>query len=244
MNFSKLISVMLSCILLASCGTKDADVFVIGTSADNPPYEFSQEGKLVGFDIDFAEALAAKMSKKIEIKNIDFNGLIPALASSRIDAVISGISMTEERKQKVDFSNTYSESRIAVVSKRISAIDSPSTLKDKRVGAQLGSTWETIIQKVLENVESVSYMTMTNNLALIEELKNDRIQAVVVEKKQAEKFLEQYPEFSMFLLDEAHISNFSVALQKNSKYLEAVNKAIDELRAEGVIEKLQSKWIK
>jgi ABC-type amino acid transport substrate-binding protein len=244
MSFSKLLSILLSCLLLTSCGTKDAEVFVVGTSADNPPYEFSSEGKVIGFDIDFAEALAARIGKKIEIKNMDFNGLVPALASGHLDAIISGISVTEERKEKLDFSNTYSESRIAVISKKISAIESIDTLKDKRVGAQLGTTWEAIIKKLLANVESVSYMTMTNNLALVEELKNDRIHAVVLEKKQAEKFLEQYPEFGMFLVDEAHVSNFAVALQKNSKYLEVVNKAIQELKSEGVIESLQSKWLK
>ncbi len=235
----------MSLFLITSCGTKDIDVFVVGTSADNPPYEFSQEGKLVGFDIDFADALATKMGKRLEIRNMDFNGLIPALTSSHIDAVIAGISMTEERKEKIDFSNTYSESRIAVISKKISSIESLEALKEKRVGAQLGSTWEIVIKKVLASFEdSVSYVTMTNNLALIEELKNDRIHAVVLEKKQAEKFLEQYPEFSMMLIDEVHISNFAVALQKNSKHLDAVNNAIEALRRDGVIEALQIKWLK
>ena len=231
-------------LLLCSCNNKDNNnLFIIGTSADNPPYEFLDQGKVTGFDIEFAEFLSKKMKKNIEIRNMDFPGLIPALIAGHLDAVIAGLSETDERKQSVDFSNQYSESRIAVIYKKISGITNIESLKDKRIGSQLGTTWEVTIKKILEKFESAHYVSMTNNLALVEELKNDRIHAVVLEKKQAERFLNQYPEFDMMLLDAINISNFAIALQKNSKYLEDINKAIEELKADGTIEALQNKWL-
>ena len=235
---------LLASMLLVSCSSDNSDKFVIATSPDNPPYEFFKSGKVVGFDIDLAEALAKKMDKELDLKNMDFSGLIPALSSGRVDAVIAAISATESRKKHVDFSDVYNESRVAILSKKISLIKDMKSLEGKRVGVQLGTSWEQILRQEIKKQPSINMVNMTNNLSLIEELKNNRVSAVVLEKKQAEKFSEQYPEFSFFLMDDSNISKFVVVLQKDSKHREKINKAIESLRADGTLEILERKWLR
>ena len=235
---------LLFSILLASCSSDNSDKFVVATSPDNPPYEFFKSGQVVGFDIDFAEALAKKMGKELDLKNMDFNGLIPALSSGRIDAVISAVSETEKRKEHVDFSDVYNESLVAILFKKISLITDIKSLEGKRVGVQLGTSWEQILRQEIKKNPSITMLNMTNNLSLIEELKNNRISAVVLEKKQAEKFAEQYPEFSFFLMDDSNISKFAVVLQKGSKHRKKINEAIESLRADGTLEILERKWLR
>src|SRR5689334_958577 len=116
MNLFKIVVSILITTVLTACGNSSKeDALVVGTSADNPPYEFMEKDKIVGFDIDLIEAIAQELGKEIVVKNMEFSALVPALTSNHIDLAIAGISANEVRGEAVDFSDTYTSSVISMI---------------------------------------------------------------------------------------------------------------------------------
>ncbi|MDK2806676.1 MAG: arginine/lysine/histidine transporter system substrate-binding protein, partial [Thermoanaerobacterium sp.] len=150
--------VMLS-IILSGCSkqstlsrVKKSGVIVMGTSADFQPFEFHKlvNGKdtIMGFDVDLANAIAKKLGVKLEIKDIDFTGLIPALQSGQIDMAIAGMNATPDRKKNVDFSDEYYNSEQVLVVKSSSSINNLKDLNGKTVAVQLGTTSDDAAKKI------------------------------------------------------------------------------------------------
>ena len=130
---------------------KDKGKIVLGVSPDYPPYEFltTENGnkKVVGADIYLAEQVAKKLGVQVEIQQMAFDSLIAALNANKVDMVISGVNPTEERKKAVDFSDVYYTSKgIFVVNKDSEEIKSVADLKNKKIGVQKGSTYETMLK--------------------------------------------------------------------------------------------------
>ena len=117
-KFKILLSIILSTILVSFGDSRDDDTWVVGTSADNPLYEFMQDGEIVGFDIDLMVAIGQHLGKNIEFRNMEFHGLLAALSSNNVDMVIAGMSVTPERQKRVTFSVPYTDARIAVLFRR------------------------------------------------------------------------------------------------------------------------------
>ncbi len=109
----------------------------MGTSADYPPFESKDGDKIVGFDVDLANALAKKTGHEIEVKDMDFNGLVTALKTNKVDIVLSGMTPTPKRKKQVDFSNVYYTAHNMIVTKKSSGIKSLDDLKGKRSACSL-----------------------------------------------------------------------------------------------------------
>lgn len=232
---------LLSTILvLSACGSKkEDDNWIVATSADNPPYEYMERGQIKGFDIDLIKEIGKRFDKNIIFKNTDFHGLLAALGSNNVDLVIAGMTPTEERTNKVDFSEPYIETKIAFLVKKDDNISSLVDLKGKKIGSQLGTIWSNIANDL-----SVEYhfknKTLANNLILVEELKLGRIDAVIMEQVQVRRLMNKSDIFSTFEID--NISRFAIALPKNSPLKEQINKAILEMEADGTMKKLQEKW--
>ena len=134
---------------------KDKNKIVLGVSPDYPPYEFltTENGnkKVVGADIYLAEQVAKKLGVQVEIQEMAFDSLIAALNANKVDMVISGVNPTEERKKAVDFSDVYYTSKgIFVVNKDSQEIKSVADLKNKKIGVQKGSTYETYAKEQLK----------------------------------------------------------------------------------------------
>ena len=105
MNIIKFVSLVTLLFFMSSCFEKqDQDLWIVATSPDNPPYEHIKDGEIEGFDIDLMIAIGQHLGKNIEFKNMEFHGLIAALATRNVDMVIAGMSITPERLSKVDFS--------------------------------------------------------------------------------------------------------------------------------------------
>src|SRR5689334_7915697 len=117
-SFSALGSFILLTLQGCNVGPKsDQKILKLGVSADYPPFEFKQNGRIVGFDVDLAEELAKELGYTVEIQDMDFSALIPSLKTGRVDFVMSGISVNEERKKNVRFGDPYYSGKFAVVSK-------------------------------------------------------------------------------------------------------------------------------
>lgn len=216
----------------------DNNLLLVSTSADNPPFEFVKNGKIEGFDIDLINFISKKLNKKVEIRNMDFFGLIPALTTKKTDIVIAALSKTENRAKQVDFSIPYFKASTALLTKNDSNIKSKKDLKGKKIGVQLGSTWEKIA-KELEAEFSMEIKILTNNNTLFEELKNNNIDVMIMEEYQVQEFINKNPNFNLIELPD-YTSEFVIAFPKDSPLVEEINRIIQE--SLGEIKQIEKNW--
>lgn len=239
-KFKILLAALLSSILVTGCSDNKENVLLVATSADNPPYEHMREGEIVGFDVDLIHAIAKELGREVEFKNTEFNGIIASLASGNVDMAIAAMSVTDKRKEKVDFSIPYTNANIAVLFRKESNLKSEQDLtKGMMVGSQLGTIWS-LISYEMSMKNGFNTQALANNLMLVEELKNGRIDAVIMEEFQVKKFTEKYSELASFSTRQE--SAFAIALPKGSKLTNSVNNAIETLQKNGTINELAKKW--
>ncbi|MFY9589413.1 substrate-binding periplasmic protein [Rickettsia endosymbiont of Halotydeus destructor] len=238
----KLLKIFLLSLLLISCDKKAAESnIIVGTSADNPPYEFIQNGEIVGIDIDIINAIGERLNKKVVIKNFDFNGLLAALVSQNVDVVIAALSATPEREEYISFSGNYGESKLSMLYRVDDNIQTIDDLNDKIVGAQLGSSWEKTAQELAQKI-NIKINSLSNNLMLVEELKSKVIDVVILEEFQSIKFKENNQNLASCNL-EGFSSKFAIAMSKNSGLVKEVNEAINSLKKDGTLNKIMKKWL-
>lgn len=242
----KLITIVRFVFLFIFCVACDNQVktesLTVGVSADNPPYEFMQNGQIVGFDIDLINAMGERLGKKIVIKNFDFSGLLAALVSKNIDIAISGLTVTEEREKHVSFSIPYMTTKVSILYRLEDNLRGIDDLQNKVIGVQLGTTWGIIANDLSKKI-NIKISHLSNNLMLVEELRAKVIDAIILEELQSQKFIENNQGLASFLLKEFS-SEFAVAMAKNSELIKEINKVIKDLEEEGELERLEKKWFK
>lgn len=165
----------------------------MGTSADYPPFEYVDSAKgeeIIGFDVDLAKAIGEKLGYEIQVKDMDFNGLIPALETSQVDFVLAGMTPTDERKENVDFSDVYYTASHMIVSKKDSGIESLEDLNGKTLGVQLASIQADKAEEISETVD----MTVENRNRipeLVQEIMAGRFDATMIEDTVAKGYFEK-----------------------------------------------------
>lgn len=224
---------------------QDPNLISMGTSADMPPFEYYQAGsttpEIIGFDIEVASLIAQKLGRTLEIKDMDFSGLIPALKSKRVQMVLASITPTAERRAIVDFSDIYIYLPVAVLVRRGVHFTGSKDIDGKKVGVQLGSSHEAYAHSIKNHFKSMAIVSMNRLTDVVQELASDRIDVAIMEAKTAREFQKKNPDFSVQILEDRSIG-FAVALPKGSLLLEPINKAIAELKETGKLAKLQEKW--
>ena len=223
---------------------KDAGVINVGLEGTYPPFSFvDADGKLTGFEVEFSEALAKELGVKVKLQPTKWDGILAALESKRLDAVINQVTISEERKKKYDFSEPYTVSGIqALVQTKKAAelnIKSAADLTGKKVGVGLGTNYE---QWVKANVPGADVRTYDDDPTKFADLKNGRIDAILIDRLAALEYAKKAKDTSAageaFSRQEA-----GIALRKGEpELLAAVNKAIDKLRADGTLKKLSEKY--
>lgn len=215
---------------------------VVGLSADYAPYEFhamiNGEDKVAGFDVDIANEVAKDLGVDLEIKQMDFDALISALKSGQVDAIISGMNPTDDRKEQIDFSDIYYESKHAVLVKKedVDKYKSVSDLDGKVVGAQLASTQQQIVESEI-NAGKVSLLQDVNSLVLA--LKSGKIDALVTEEPVARMAAENNPEVALTdITFKTEGGGNAVGVQKGSpKLVGEINKTIARLIDSGDLDR-------
>ncbi len=241
MNIYKfLLTIFLSIFLISCDSSKDDNTWLVGTSADNPPYEHMSDAEIVGFDIDLMIAIGECLGKNIEFKNMEFHGLLAALSSQNVDMVIAGMSITPERLARVDFSIPYADSKIALLHRRDDGFKDPENLKGAMVGVQLGTIWA-LAAHDMSIKNKFKTKALSNNLMLVEELKSKYLDAVVMEESQVKKFAGKYPMLASLPVKE-YRSSFAIAMPKNSPHKNNLDHTIKILKGNGTIEVLAKKW--
>ncbi len=227
-------------LLLSGCSDdKNTVALHFATSAEYPPFEYSEQGVLKGFDVDLARMVAKELGKKAEFHNMQFSSILPALLSGQVDAAISTITITEDRGKNMDFSIPYYFEGMAAVFKDGNPVSSLAVLKDKKVACQLGTTMEIWIKKQAPTAELT---LLDNNNQAIEALKAGHVEVVLMDGAQAAIFSKKNHGLTYVLIAQAE-DGYGIALQKNSALTSEINLALKNLEAKGDIKKLQSKWL-
>jgi len=230
---------------------KERGKLIIGTSADYPPYEFYDENKnVVGFDIDVAKKIAEKMGVELEIKDMSFDGIIPALLSKQIDFAIAGFTITEERKKSVDFvpyldaSLTGSETGQILIANKKGSVKSVEDLNGKVVAVQLGTTGEEEAKNLAEkyDIEIKGFSKVVPEIIL--ELKNMSSDAAVVGLNTAKEIVKEHDDI-MIVGDILNSEEEGIPVRKEDKELyDFIKGVIEELKASGEYQKMIDKWFK
>lgn len=222
-------------------------VLVVATSADQPPFEFfnATQNKIEGFDVDLAEEIAKRLNKKIEIRDIDFGGILPSIQSGQVDIAISGITRTAEREKTIDFTIDYYKPQMAIVYKTTSPVLNESEFNKKKVGAQVGSYHQMLLESVLDkNNLTFSIVARTRLLDLVQELLSGNLNAVVMDYAPAEKFLINHKgTIAIVPFEHPDAQAYAIGLPKGSSLRKPINKILLDLKKEGFIKKLETKWI-
>ncbi|MFC0188341.1 ABC transporter substrate-binding protein/permease [Fictibacillus aquaticus] len=230
----------------ASAKEKHNKTLVMGTSADYAPYEYidtAKSNEIIGFDIDLARHIADELGYNLVIKDMDFNGLIPALDSGRVDFVMAGMTPNKERKEKVDFTKVYYSAQQLIVTKDEN-IKSIEDLKGKKLGVQLGSIQEKEAIKIKKKVKNVKVEKRNKIPDLVQELQTKRIDAAIIEDGVAVEYLNQNSKLKAFVIPDTGSAGSAVALPKGSDLTEKFNSEIDKMKENGELDKYVKKWFK
>lgn len=208
------------------------DELVLVTEAGFAPYEYYKSGNIVGVDIDIAKKIAEKLNKKLVIKDVAFDSIISEVKTGKSDLGAAGISYTEERAQEVDFTINYASSKQVIIVKKTSNISNSKELYGK-VAVQLGTVADTYLT---ENYSNINIVREKKFLAAIEDLKNDKVDAVVMDELPAQKLIN---DDMIILADPLVVDNYGMVVAKgNEELLEICNEVIKEMQANDEINKL------
>ncbi|UCZ53161.1 transporter substrate-binding domain-containing protein [Bacillus shivajii] len=243
-----LMASFLSFSLLAACGgeAQGDNKLIMGTSADYPPYEFIEtevSDEIIGFDVDLAKAITEELGYELEIVDIDFNGLIPALNAERIDFIQAGMTPTEERKENADFSDIYYVGAHMIVTSEESGIETMEDLEGKTLGVQLGSIQEGQAENIAEIVSDVSIDSRNRIPELIQEIHTNRFDAAIIAETVALNHIAENPGLTGFVLEGVtEEDGNAIAFRKGSGLVEEFNEVIQEMKENGELEELILKW--
>ncbi len=240
-------------LILASCGGGagggdqgggGGEQITVASDIAYPPFEFTKNGKPVGFDIDLMREIGKRAGFTPEFKNVTFDGIIPGLGNNLYDAAISAMTITEEREQKVDFSEPYFNADQSLMVQSGSPVKSVEDIGDGTVGVQIGTTGELKAKEFKQQGkitgEVRTYDTITDAFAALE---NGQIDAIINDLPVS--------------LDKANQSNgtlevvqniptgeqYGIAFPKDSELVEPVNKALQEIKEDGTYAKIYEEWI-
>ncbi len=236
----KLLSVfvlMLSFAFTANGAEKKEKIYV-GTNAEFPPFEYLEGSNVVGFDIDFINAIAAEMGKEVVIKDMSFDGLLPALQTNKVDVVIAGMTATEERMKAVNFSQPYySANQVIILAEDNTDIKDFADLKGKAVAVMLGFTGDVVVSEMAD----VKVERFNAAYAGIMALQNGKVDAVVLDSETANNYVAKNSGLKL-AEGKGEAEDYAIAVKKqDAKLLEEINKAIDKIKADGTFAKLIEK---
>ncbi len=231
---------------MAACGSdsasaKNDDKIYVGTEAGFAPYEYMSGDQVVGVDMDIAQAIADALGKELVIKNMDFDGALNAVQQGQVDFVAAGVSVDEERQKVMDFSHNYVDSGdVVIVNASADTVKTNEDIADKIVGVQQGNIadiWMT------NNYPDAQVKRYTKFVQAAEDLKNNKIDAIVMDLYPAQELVATNPELK--ILDEENpvfVDQYAIAVKKgNQELLDQINEVIDQLIADGKIEEFTAK---
>ncbi|MGO4529488.1 amino acid ABC transporter substrate-binding protein [Paenibacillus sp. 2TAF8] len=242
-----LLFISICMIIMAGCtssASKDENTIIVGIDDKFAPMGFRDEkNEIVGFDIDYARAAGEKMGKKVTFQPIDWSSKESELNSGRIDMIWNGYTITDERKEKVLFTKPYLENSQVAITLADSPITKLDELDGKNVGLQaLSSAADALAASPLK--DKVKASEFKDNVLALTDLKTKRLDAVIIDEVVARYYMSK-EEGTFKLLDESLApEQYGIGIKKgNEELLNQLQKALDELNADGTAAKISTQWL-
>mgnify|MGYP000822911151 CR=1 FL=1 len=225
----------------AELTTVEAGKLTMATNAAFPPYEMTTDsGEFEGIDIETAQAIADKLGLELQIDDMDFDAALLAVQQGKADMVMAGVTVTDERQNVMDFTDSYATGIQSIIVKEDSDIASVDDLAGKKIGTQRGTTGYLYCSDDFGDENVVAY---DNGLTAVQMLNNGQVDCVVIDNAPAKEFIAANP--GLKLLDTAYVEeSYAIGVGKgNTELKDAINTALEELKADGTLQAIVDKYI-
>ena len=225
----------------AELTTVEAGKLTMATNAAFPPYEMTTDaGEFEGIDIDTAKAIAEKLGLELQIDDMEFDSSLLAVQQGKSDMVMAGVTVTDERQNVMDFTDSYATGIQSIIVKEDSDIASVDDLAGKKIGTQRGTTGYLYCSDDFGDENVVAY---DDGLTAVQMLNNGQVDCVVIDNAPAKEFIAANP--GLKLLDTAYVEeSYAIGIGKgNTELKDAINTALEELKADGTLQAIVDKYI-
>ena len=242
--------------VFSACGSKSSDsksggdgkqVLSMATNAEFPPYEYVEGEDVVGIDVDIAQAIADKLGMELKVDNMNFDSIIPAITSGKDAIGAAGMTVTDERKKNVDFTDSYATGVQVVIVREDSKITDVKDLTtkgaDNTIGVQLGTTGDIYCTSDIQDKGFGKVQQFNKGADAVQALVSGKIDCVVIDNQPAKEFVKANK--GLKILDTEYVTeDYAIAVAKdNTELKDKINGALNELKAEGTIQKILDKYI-
>ena len=244
---------LLGCLFVGCGSSKDSSALntiekgklIMSTNASFPPYEMvADDGSFEGIDVEIAGAIADKLGLELVIDDMDFNGALLAVQNGKSDIVMAGVSVTEDRKLVMNFSNSYATGVQVVIVKEGSDV-TMDNLGEKMIGCQAATTGYIYASDTPENggYGEDHVTAYDNGASAVQALLNGQVDCVIIDSAPAKEYVAANP--GLTILEGTWVEEeYAIGLNKdNAALLDAVNQALDELAKDGTIQRIIDKYI-
>ena len=220
--------------------TVNAGKLTMSTNAAFPPYEMTTDsGDLEGIDIEVAGAIAEKLGLELQVDDMEFDAALLSVQQGKADMVMAGVTVTDERKAVMDFSDSYATGIQSIIVPNGSDIASPDDLAGKKIGTQRGTTGYIYCSDDFGDDAVVAY---DSGLTAVQALNNGQVDAVVIDNAPAKEYVAANP--GLKVLDTSYAEeDYAIGLAKGSALEDAINAALEELKADGTLQSIVDKYI-
>ena len=225
----------------AELTTVEAGKLTMATNATFPPYEMTTDnGTIEGIDVETAQAIADKLGLELQVDDMDFDAALLSVQQGKADIAMAGITVTDERKAVMAFSDSYATGIQSVIVPEGSDIATADDLAGKKIGTQRGTTGYLYCSDDFGEDAVVAY---DNGLTAVQALNNGQVDAVVIDNEPAKAYVESNP--GLKILDTSYAEeDYAIGMNKdNTALLDAVNAALEELKADGTLDAIVDKYI-
>ena len=220
--------------------TVEAGKLTMATNAAFPPYEMTTDaGEFEGIDIDTAKAIAEKLGLELQIDDMDFDAALLSVQQGKADIVMAGVTVTDERKAVMDFSDSYATGIQSIIVPNDSEIASPDDLAGKTIGTQRGTTGYIYCSDDFGDENVVAY---DDGLTAVQALNNGQVDAVVIDNAPAKEYVAANPGLKVLETSYAE-EDYAIGMAKGSSLEDVVNAALEELKADGTLQSIVDKYI-
>ena len=244
----KILALILICMfaLTGLAMAEDLPELRMGTNAEFPPYEFVEGTEIVGIDAEIAAAICEKLGYKLVIDNMEFDSTIPALTAGNIDFIMAGLTVTEERQQSVDFTDSYATGVQVVIVKEDSEIADAADLTadgaNHVIGVQSGTTGDLYCTWDIEDEGLGTVQRFKNGADAVLALTSGKVDCVVIDNEPAKNFVAANE--GLKILETAYtVEDYAIAVAKDSELTEQINGALKELIEDGTVAAIIEKYI-
>ena len=224
----------------AELSTVEAGKLTMATNATFPPYEMTTDtGAFEGIDVDTAQAIAEKLGLELQIDDMEFDAALLSVQQGKADIVMAGVTVTDERKAVMDFSDSYATGIQSIIVPEGSDIATPDDLAGKKIGTQRGTTGYIYCSDDFGDENVVAY---DSGLTAVQALNNGQVDAVVIDNAPAQEYVAANP--GLVVLDTSYAEeDYAIGMAKGSALEDAINAALEELKADGTLQSIVDKYI-